>query len=557
MRSPATSEANGDHAVPECGPDFMSGLGTGVPLDSASRRYFEPRFGHDFGAVRLHDGARANSTAASLSARAFTIGNDVVFAAGEYLPASPSGRRLIAHELAHVAQNQRQGPVTQADPGPPATEPSSSIAEAEAHRASRRVVVGFPAGPLTARNAGIALTPTSDQVIPLLSYSLTDLAVTDADEREVLRLLRADANLPATITDINGAGMLDELLERVDEPANKRDLLRLLGARLNPATRAIVEPLIQDLDINRGAIEGAQIQYSLGRLGVSGAGAAFYASSYSDLISSNTMGAFTGVGATGVNPMQRGYTDWLGGAGTSAFDDHINPVGDLGAYLNTLTADQRRRQVELLVGQPISTNFAESYADQLPSRLQVIRAAANANTIEPELVTAIILAEQRDQSLVEDARDFIGAFVLARNTSMGLGQVVPATARRHDLFSSLLTNETSPMAASTARRNVNPSAMVWLLTSDEVNITAVARYIRILANDGATRNIATLPNTQAEFPGINLAAYANPSSTWPIDNVGAIGMYYTSRAWTDDTRSSAWGWFVQEAYRDVKAAAVF
>jgi hypothetical protein len=198
-----------------------------------------------------------------------------------------------------------------------------------------------------------------------------------------------------------------------------------------------------------------------------------------------------------------------------------------------------------------------------------MRAAGNTHNIEGALVAAIILAEQRDQSRVEDARDFIGALVFQQNTSIGLGQVVPSTARKNDLFADMLTDQTTTSKATTARRNLNTepatggdkatqlARMAWLLSSDDTNIFAVARYIRIVANAGAAMSVAALPNTQAAFPGINLAAYANNSSIWPEDNVGALGMYYTSRAWTDDVRSSGWGWFVQQAYRDIKSAALF
>ncbi len=68
----------------------------------------EIRFGHDFSQVRLHTDARAAAVAEALQARAFTAGNHIVFAAGEYAPATPQGRRLLAHELTHVVQ-QRLG----------------------------------------------------------------------------------------------------------------------------------------------------------------------------------------------------------------------------------------------------------------------------------------------------------------------------------------------------------------------------------------------------------------------------------------------------------------
>jgi hypothetical protein len=80
----------------------------GQPLDPAARTFFEPRFDHDFGQVRLHTDARAADAARELGARAYTIGRDIAFGSGEYVPETPAGRRLLAHELAHVVQ-QRQG----------------------------------------------------------------------------------------------------------------------------------------------------------------------------------------------------------------------------------------------------------------------------------------------------------------------------------------------------------------------------------------------------------------------------------------------------------------
>jgi hypothetical protein len=68
----------------------------------------EPRFGADFGAVQVHSGAAAAGQAARFSARAYTVGEHVVFGAGQYQPGSEAGRHLLAHELAHVVQ-QRSG----------------------------------------------------------------------------------------------------------------------------------------------------------------------------------------------------------------------------------------------------------------------------------------------------------------------------------------------------------------------------------------------------------------------------------------------------------------
>lgn len=85
-------------------------LSAGDPLPASERAFFEPRFGHDFGSVRVHTDPDAAALARGLNARAFTIGPKIVFGPGEFSPGSAAGRRLVAHELAHVVQ---QRPITQ------------------------------------------------------------------------------------------------------------------------------------------------------------------------------------------------------------------------------------------------------------------------------------------------------------------------------------------------------------------------------------------------------------------------------------------------------------
>ncbi|HKP73337.1 MAG TPA: DUF4157 domain-containing protein, partial [Pyrinomonadaceae bacterium] len=77
---------------------------SGQPLDAPTRAFMESGFGHDFSSVRVHADARAAESAHALDAHAYTVGRDVVFGAGKYAPATPEGRRLLAHELAHVVQ---------------------------------------------------------------------------------------------------------------------------------------------------------------------------------------------------------------------------------------------------------------------------------------------------------------------------------------------------------------------------------------------------------------------------------------------------------------------
>jgi len=76
----------------------------GQPLDPETRTFMEPRFGHDFGRVRVHTDERAGESAKAVNAVAYTVGLDVVFAPGQYRPDSAQGRSLLAHELTHTIQ---------------------------------------------------------------------------------------------------------------------------------------------------------------------------------------------------------------------------------------------------------------------------------------------------------------------------------------------------------------------------------------------------------------------------------------------------------------------
>jgi hypothetical protein len=85
--------------------------GPGRPLDVATRAFFESRLDTDLSAVRIHDDATAAVSAHDVAAQAYTVGRDVVFGAGRYQPSSKAGRALLAHELAHVVQ-QNSGRTT-------------------------------------------------------------------------------------------------------------------------------------------------------------------------------------------------------------------------------------------------------------------------------------------------------------------------------------------------------------------------------------------------------------------------------------------------------------
>ena len=86
------------------------GKGGGSTLDGGVRKEMESSFGRDFGDVKVHTGSEASKAATSVQAKAFTVGNEIVFNEGNYQPSSTEGKKMIAHELTHTVQ-QSQGEV--------------------------------------------------------------------------------------------------------------------------------------------------------------------------------------------------------------------------------------------------------------------------------------------------------------------------------------------------------------------------------------------------------------------------------------------------------------
>jgi hypothetical protein len=124
---------------------------TGEQLDPATRRPMEAHFGADLADVRVHTGSEAAKSATSLDALAYTSGRDIYFASGMYAPSSDSGRRLLAHEVAHVVQ---QG--------------SGAVPSRIAAKSSHGIKVGAPDDPLEAQAAVAAQEfVTGDVSMPL------------------------------------------------------------------------------------------------------------------------------------------------------------------------------------------------------------------------------------------------------------------------------------------------------------------------------------------------------------------------------------------------------
>jgi hypothetical protein len=137
--------------VPEVVQQVLASPGQ-APGDD-TRRLLESRFGHDFGKVRVHADTLASDSARAVGARAYTVGNHVVFGAGQYQPGTRSGLHLLAHEMAHVVQQGGRplGVQTRLE----MTRPGDA-AEREADRAADAVVRGRAATSLSPSPALLA-----------------------------------------------------------------------------------------------------------------------------------------------------------------------------------------------------------------------------------------------------------------------------------------------------------------------------------------------------------------------------------------------------------------
>ena len=110
----------------------------GQPLDADARAFMEPRFGYDFSQVRIHTDTTAAESARAVHALAYTVGRDIVFGAGQFLPKTKEGKSLLAHELAHVTQQPAENNVRAARIGPPSDEYE------QAAEAAAKAVVASP-----------------------------------------------------------------------------------------------------------------------------------------------------------------------------------------------------------------------------------------------------------------------------------------------------------------------------------------------------------------------------------------------------------------------------
>jgi hypothetical protein len=485
-----------------------------------------------------------------------------------------------------------------------------------------QVVLAQATGTDTAAPAVAAKPAASvaDQVRALTSYSATDWSVTEQDQKQVVQLLATDANINATLRDLSGdanvfgSSSLSAVINRVDNPAQRRDLVDVLARRSDNANAQTIRRDLDRLDTPvAGGPGGAaavsvnqnlfQVRFNAVRLGVPSSAPPFDRAPFADLVSSNPAAPFSGAGASGVDPVSGPgvpvgdqikmawekwqKTDELPGSTSSRYS---NPVGGLQTYLDGLPPGDRARQAELFLRQPIASPMGDVWGATPPTRAQVIEVAARQYNLDPATLSGFLLAEQRDQSALEDAKDYAAVVNGFHNGSVGLGQIVISTARNNQLFADTVSPQTMRVAGD--------PAVARMLSDDVVSIFGAARYIRQTADAGAKVSMATLDQrtrdsmirqerdrladlplsateqqtalniytatlpangtglVRGSFPGFDPAQYAGNSARWSRDNVTALGSEYTSRPW-DGGWYKGWGDFVSQARADVVASGVF
>jgi hypothetical protein len=215
-------------------PDGVAASSGGL-LDAETRQYFEPRFGHDFSGVRVHHDAGARAAATTLDASAFTVGDHLFFGSERYAPHSPSGRALLAHELAHVVQ-QRQTGVVSVQRQPAQAEPVRVPVEAGP---ARRVPV--EAGP--ARRVPVEAGPA--RRVPVKAGPVQGGAVQAAQVDRINKLVdqfeaASDEKQRLTIAE-NILTEIDRLAAAPDTDTQTEALLRSQAAALRVELRKAKE----------------------------------------------------------------------------------------------------------------------------------------------------------------------------------------------------------------------------------------------------------------------------------------------------------------------------
>ena len=208
----------------------------GQPLDSATRAFFEPRFGYQFSSVRLHTDRQAQESALSVKAKAYTVGSHIVLGRGHYAEGSESGRSLLAHELSHVVQQSRGS--TGASPA------ESAQLEASAQSAADQAIHSHSVNVSGVSTLGMARQSLFDQ-FSAGAYSWPLL-------QQALQHTRPVATI---ISDINSLSSIDrdqaikDITQELTAQARKlADLFSKLRAQTDPTLKNVIRPMIPPVE---------------------------------------------------------------------------------------------------------------------------------------------------------------------------------------------------------------------------------------------------------------------------------------------------------------------
>ena len=208
---------------------------SGQPLDAEARSTMQSRFGADFSNVHVHTGKLAAESAESLGALAYTVGNHVVFAEGQYQPGSSAGQKLLAHELAHVVQQSRGSGSAPTRDGSGPLETAAQAAAASLAQTKNRVNVQGSSAP------GIACQPDEQQSLFSrgLSFarSITPARVVQAVEskyeatkQDVVAIVDQVKNKYAFAKDV-----VVEKVKQFNTPENREKALEVAKRVANPS----------------------------------------------------------------------------------------------------------------------------------------------------------------------------------------------------------------------------------------------------------------------------------------------------------------------------------
>ncbi len=193
----------------------------GQPLDAETQNYMGSRFDHDFSHVRIHTDAQSGESARAINAQAYTLGQNVVFGTGKYVPDSSEGRGLLAHEFAHVVQqrdSETKGILT--------LETEDSAREYEASAAASQILRGQPVSNLS-QPAEVGIQRATSTFDP---SKMAEHAATSAITIVISKFLNASFwFLPSEFRQEAAIGFEEEMRTQLVDQNKLRDALKQMN----------------------------------------------------------------------------------------------------------------------------------------------------------------------------------------------------------------------------------------------------------------------------------------------------------------------------------------